>query len=171
VALAAAIPAAPLNSSSSCSASTCEAKGCTSKAPCLSPDDRGYDFSKNDCVARGYCWCDECPPGERIDLVVTGGDNGSCDCNNYCASNWNNNIKPSRPNWKGATCYEAYFTNATTGQNQSRPCNAGGGSGFGHRLFCICQEAAFFCPQHHPGCYLSCAGSGVPPATGKCVPV
>jgi hypothetical protein len=169
VALTAVLSSASLNSA--CSASICSAKGCTAKSPCLGPDNQCYDFSKNECVARDYCWCDECPPGQRIDLFVAGGDNGSCDCNNYCASNWAGEVKRSRPNWKGSTCYEASFTNVTTGQNQSFPCSAGAPAGHS-AVFCLCQEADFFCPPKYPtDCYLSCNVTGVPPATGKCVPV
>jgi hypothetical protein len=42
-------------------ANTCATKGCTAAATCLGTDNRCYTFSKNDCVARGFCWCGECP--------------------------------------------------------------------------------------------------------------
>jgi hypothetical protein len=59
-------------------ANTCATKGCTAAATCLGADNICYTFSKNDCVARGFCWCGECPPGERTDVLVTQGNSGYC---------------------------------------------------------------------------------------------
>jgi hypothetical protein len=48
--------------SASCSASACASAGCTSAIPCLGPNSRCYNLTKNDCVSRGpgYCWCGGC---------------------------------------------------------------------------------------------------------------
>jgi hypothetical protein len=71
------------NSSSKCEArchaptiSNCTMKGCTPAMPCLGTDGRCYDFTKIDCAARQFTWCDLCPPGKHIDVVGVDGDDG-----------------------------------------------------------------------------------------------
>lgn len=44
-----------------------------------------------------------CPDGEIVDMVEDVGDNGSCDCASFCASDWTGILKKQRPNWTGAT--------------------------------------------------------------------
>ena len=39
------------------------------------------------------------------------GDNGSCDCDDFCASGWTGKVKATRPDWSGAT---SAIANATT---------------------------------------------------------
>jgi hypothetical protein len=48
-----------------------------------------------------------CPAGQVLDVVEVDGNNGSCDCNHYCATNWANKVKARRPSWQGATCHSA----------------------------------------------------------------
>ena len=43
-----------------------------------------------------------CPTGQRLDIVSMPGDNGSCDCGSFCASDWTGAVKKARPHWKGA---------------------------------------------------------------------
>ena len=43
-----------------------------------------------------------CPPGQHPDIVSGSGDNGSCDCDTFCATDWDGLIKKSRPQWRGA---------------------------------------------------------------------
>ena len=57
--------------------------------------------------------CSACPPatmplkcaaGQKVDFVSLAGDDGSCDCDSYCASDWNGgSLGRSRPHWIGAT--------------------------------------------------------------------
>jgi hypothetical protein len=150
--------------------SNCTLKGCTPALPCLGTVDRCYDFTKNDCAARQFTWCDLCPPGKHIDVVEVGADNGSCDCNNYCGSSWNGEVKSRRPQWKGATCYQAFFTNATTKQTETIACNVQGVRIGATQQTCVCREAAFFCNKNPTNCDASCIPSGVPPAIENCVP-
>lgn len=44
-----------------------------------------------------------CPAGQHVDIVEAPGDNGSCDCETYCASDWAGDVKAARPQWTGAT--------------------------------------------------------------------
>ena len=44
-----------------------------------------------------------CPVGEKLDVVAAPGDNGSCDCDTFCASDWAGVVKATRPDWSGAT--------------------------------------------------------------------
>jgi hypothetical protein len=44
----------------------------------------------------------KCPAGFHVDYMEATGDNGSCDCESYCASDWSGEIKQQRPGWKGS---------------------------------------------------------------------
>ena len=44
-----------------------------------------------------------CPKGQHVDVVQDDGDNGSCDCAVFCASDWTGSLKAARPHWVGAT--------------------------------------------------------------------
>jgi hypothetical protein len=44
-----------------------------------------------------------CPSGQQMDTVQDDGDNGSCDCESFCAADWSGSIKIKRPHWTGAT--------------------------------------------------------------------
>lgn len=87
-----------------------------------------------------------CPPGQHVDFVEAAGDNGSCDCESYCASDWAHNVKKQRPKWTGATS----LTNATKA--------------------CQCVQATHWCPAKGVGCSSVCDGVGKPTARDFCVP-
>jgi hypothetical protein len=109
----------------------------------------------------------ECPPGQMPDLIVAGGNYG-CRCDAYCGTNWNNEIKSKRPEWKGAACHSAYIDN--TNPRQAWPCdkNHGWNASLQNDLLCICKEAAYFCSG---ACSeAACPGRGFPPAVRNCVP-
>ena len=65
----------------------------------------------NDCGYGGASWASN-PGGIGATLTcnfntpyfATQGNDGSCSCNNYCASNWWNEISIHQPTWSGATC-------------------------------------------------------------------
>eukprot|EP00729_Bicosta_minor_P012873 gene12873-11759_t len=82
------------------------------------------------------------------DSVASTGDNGSCDCAQYCASNWAGNVKRQRPNWKGATSVSGAAAGPT----------------------CTCVEATHWCdkPGNTKGCSNSCNWSGKPKPRALC---
>jgi hypothetical protein len=84
-----------------------------------------------------------CPAGQRVDAVESGGDNGSCDCEEYCASDWGSDVKAVRPGWVGATSVSNYTTQAGT-------------------LVCVCVQGSHWCVrQPGEGCGAVCnAGPG-----------
>jgi hypothetical protein len=103
-----------------------------------------------------------CPAGQEVDYIVVGGDDGSCDCDSYCASNWNGDVKGVRPQWRGAVS----ATKATT------HCNGTGPANFPP---CFCVQASHWCaPQNSsvgaPPCSASCDKTGVPKPADYCVP-
>lgn len=38
------------------------------------------------------------------------GDNGTCECNAYCRTNWNNENRAQHSSWLGARCVDGYNT-------------------------------------------------------------
>eukprot|EP01043_Picozoa_sp_COSAG02_P038283 COSAG02_NODE_2941_length_7696_cov_10.082533_2_plen_181_part_00 len=102
-----------------------------------------------------------CPSGQKVDFIVVEGDDGSCACDEYCASNWNGEVKGVRPHWSGAVS----ATNSTT------HCH-----GTGHFAPCFCVQASHWCnPQNMsvgaPSCSASCDHTGVPQPQDYCIPV
>ena len=90
-----------------------------------------------------------CPAGQRVDWLESDGDNGSCNCDEYCATDWGGTLKRLRPQWTGATSVANY----TSGS-----------------LVCVCVQATQWCAHEAGvGCGASCKKS---PPTPKdfCVP-
>ena len=89
-----------------------------------------------------------CPPGQKLDVVAAGGDNGSCDCVEFCASDWKNNLKSARPHWTGAT---SALPGSTTN--------------------CQCVQATHWCPvgNKSSGCSSACDKLGPPSPARYCV--
>ena len=88
-----------------------------------------------------------CPPGQHMDYVEAPGDNGSCDCDIFCAADWDNQIKAARPHWTGAT---SLGSNTTTS--------------------CRCVQATHWCPHGKAGgCAAACDKVGKPKAAHVCV--
>ena len=78
--------------------------------------------------------------GDGLDTVASGGNSGSCDCDQFCAANWHNNVKAARPHWRGATSWL---------NDQSGPT-------------CTCLEATHWCEvAEGVACASSCASNGV----------
>lgn len=94
-----------------------------------------------------------CPSGQHVDWLEDEGDNGSCNCDEYCATDWTGSLKARRPKWTGAASVYNYTS---------------GGS-----LVCICVQATHWC-DHAPGvgCGASCRATagGVPTPKEYCVP-
>lgn len=90
-----------------------------------------------------------CPSGQRVDYVSAPGDDGTCDCHDFCASDWDKSIRAARPHWKGATsAYPAGVASAC----------------------CICVQATHWCPMAPKGgCGASCHAMGKPNATNYCI--
>ena len=118
---------------------------------------RFYDFEVG-----GYSPCKSPPPppepriscasGSHIDSVTEGGDNGSCNCAEFCASDWSGNLASKRPHWKGATSLYA-----NTSHDRNVPC--------------VCVQATHFCPKKGGGgCEAICDKPGTPVAHDFCVP-
>jgi hypothetical protein len=89
-----------------------------------------------------------CPPGYVLDVVDAAGDNGSCKCETFCASNWADSVKSQRPHWRGAT---AAVKGTTTG--------------------CKCIQASHWCTATpgKVGCSASCDQAGEPVPQDYCV--
>jgi hypothetical protein len=81
------------------------------------------------------------------DFVLSSGDDGSCPCDLFCASNWHGNVKRQRSSWSGSTSLY------------------GGESG----PTCTCVEATHWCEADvAKGCDNSCDGpKGIPTALCK----
>lgn len=90
----------------------------------------------------------ECPKGQHVDYVPAAGDDGSCTCDEFCASDWDKSIRAARPQWTGAT--SAYPPGVAS-------------------TCCICVQASHWCPTGAP-CGASCGKVGTPNATNYCVP-
>ena len=73
-----------------------------------------------------------CPPGKTPDTVPAPGDNGSCDCDTFCATDWTGTIKQARPQWRGAA-------SAIPGASVN----------------CQCVQGTHWCPKG-PSCSDSC---------------
>lgn len=95
----------------------------------------------------------KCPQGQRVDYIPANGDDGSCTCDEFCASDWGGSVKALRPQWTGATSAFPPGVASTC---------------------CVCVQATHFCPKPSPGsgepCQASCHGFGIPNATAYCVP-
>jgi hypothetical protein len=94
----------------------------------------------------------QCPPASRVDFVLASGDDGSCDCAEFCASDWDHTIKAARPAWTGATSAFPPGVASTC---------------------CVCVQATHWCTGQSPTgpvCQEACAGIGPPNATNYCVP-
>ena len=89
-----------------------------------------------------------CPEGQKLDVVAAGGDNGSCDCAEFCASDWKGNVKAARPHWTGAT-------SAVPGSTTD----------------CQCVQATHWCPVSNKssGCNSACDKVGAPKPAQWCV--
>ena len=97
--------------------------------------------------AGGYAPCVDavpsalrCPEGETLDSVGADGDDGSCDCDDFCASDWNGKIKKARPHWTGAA-------SAVPGAHTD----------------CMCVQGSHWCPKSG-ACASSCKALGKPKA-------
>lgn len=96
-----------------------------------------------------------CPSGQRVDWLEEEGDNGTCDCNEYCATDWVGSLKARRPDWTGAISVYNYTSGSVS-----------------PHLVCVCVQATHWCDRK-PG--VSCGGScrsagGMPTARDFCVP-
>ena len=87
----------------------------------------------------------QCPAGQVLDKIPAPGDNGSCDCDKFCATDWVGSVKKSRPHWTGAA---SAVPNATTQ--------------------CECVQATHFCMKN-PSCTKSCDESGRPTPHDYCI--
>eukprot|EP01052_Picozoa_sp_SAG31_P008647 SAG31_NODE_440_length_15664_cov_8.209252_4_plen_890_part_00 len=87
-----------------------------------------------------------CPAGERPDTVRAAHDNGSCDCDDYCASDWSGSVKQARPHWRGAA--------------SAIP---------GARLDCLCVQGTHWCPRNASKCRDSCERQGKPTPIDYCI--
>ena len=96
-----------------------------------------------------------CPAGEHVDYWENHGDNGSCDCAEFCASDWMSTVKPNRPSWAGATSVSNYT-------------DPGSGA-----LVCVCVQGTHWCPRTNQswGCSAVCqhTGAAVPTPHNYCV--
>ena len=97
-----------------------------------------------------------CPPGMKPDVVAVSGDDGSCSCAEYCATDWGGVIKAARPHWKGAA--------SAAGNSTGGPFAACGTS------VCVCVSGTHFCPKYVHECKEGCNVSGVPTPTNVCIP-
>ena len=90
-----------------------------------------------------------CPTGQMLDSVPAGGDNGSCDCVEFCASDWKDKVKAARPHWQGAT-------SAVPGSTTD----------------CQCVQATHWCPvaNKSSACGSACDKAGEPQPAHYCVP-
>ena len=106
-------------------------------SPCIDPPQPTGKFS--------------CPKGQHLDVFVDTGDNGSCKCEEFCASDWSGQIKQHKPGWTGATSIYAN-TSADT------------------QVPCQCVQATKFCPHGKFGCNGSCDAQGLPTPIHNCKP-
>ena len=93
-----------------------------------------------------------CPPGEMPDVVAAPGDNGSCDCDTFCAADWAGTIKEVRPQWRGA----ASATSATPGARVD--CKCVQGKRLSGPIVAISPTSSWLCAsmhRHYTGCWLS----------------
>ena len=117
---------------------------CLGKASCDLSASANVDVLGNPCEPPPPPISLKCPPGQHVDWVDADGDNGSCDCSSYCATNWGNQVKPQRPTWTGATS----ASNAT-------------------KTNCICVQAGHWCTT---GAGCNCKAEGTPYPQNFCLP-
>ena len=86
-------------------------------------------------------------PPTTADSVQSPGNDGSCDCAVFCASNWGGTVLQQRPLWRGATSVARGSIN------------------------CECVEATHWCKlwtrshtKSDPGCSTLCDNTGIPTA-------
>ena len=94
----------------------------------------------------------ECPAGETVDVVLVSGDDGSCDCAEYCATDWEGAVHKERPQWMGAT----------SAASAHKPFRCGGAT------VCACTQATHFCPKIEHECQEGCQAPGKPRARQWC---
>jgi hypothetical protein len=100
-----------------------------------------------------------CPKGQKVDVLLASGDDGSCSCDEYCATNWGGHVKSAKPGWTGAT--------SVFGKNSSV---FGCGSVPGAPKMCACVQATHFCPAIVHLCKSGCDKVGSPVPLNYCVP-
>ena len=93
-----------------------------------------------------------CPNGTSLDVVLLSGDDGSCNCEEYCATDWNGQLKTQRPQWGGAT---SLFGNSTAPVGCDPP-------------ICACVQATHWCARIEHECKLGCGSTGVPAPRDFC---
>ena len=98
-----------------------------------------------------------CPQEMKLDVVLVSGDDGSCSCAEYCATDWGGAIKAARPHWQGAA-------SAAGNSTHSGPFAACGVA------VCACVRGTHFCPKYAHECKEGCNVSGVPSPTDACIP-
>ena len=88
---------------------------------------------------------------KKSDYITVGGNNGTCSCNKYCATNWASQVTAQRPKWKGSRGIESITTDG-------KHVSANNPVGLGKLQSCKCGEA--------PGPWISgihgCAGAVIP---------
>ena len=98
----------------------------------------------------------KCPDGQHVDYIQDTGDNGSCDCAEYCASDWSSLLSLQRPEWVGAT--SAWNFTDEHGN-----------------LICACIQASHFCRRRNQswGCSDICshANTTIPTPHNYCAPI
>ena len=107
-----------------------------------------------------------CPTGMKHDVSIVFGNDGSCSCDEYCASDWAGDLHEQKSRWKGAT---SAYANRT---DQQLPFHCAGQPS-SSSLACACVAAEYYCPKVDNAthkCKNSCDGIGVPMATELCVP-
>jgi hypothetical protein len=127
---------------------------------------QAYHARYYDPKAGGYSPCKAPPPapqpslptpckaGTHVDTVTLPGDDGSCDCAEFCASDWTGGLRRARPHWRGATSLYA-----GTSHDKTTPCT--------------CVQAARWCPKGNTsgGCETICRELGAPqPVSAMVVP-
>lgn len=112
--------------------------------------DRFYDSE-----AGGYAPCSsaptnsdlKCPEGQMVDSIQVGGDDGSCSCDEFCATDWSGQVKKARPHWSGAAS-----------------------AVHGAKTNCLCVQASHWCQKDQElGCQQSCRSVGAPSPRNYCV--
>ena len=95
-----------------------------------------------------------CPTGTSVDVVFVSGDDGSCNCNEYCATDWSGRLKTLRPEWGGAA---SLFGNGTAPLGCDPP-------------VCACVQATHWCAKIEHECKLGCDSARVPTPRDFCRP-
>jgi hypothetical protein len=104
-----------------------------------------------------------CPPGQELDILTMTGDNGGCDCDSYCATDWGGESAHLRPSWKGARCLSASTSEGAASCSSLLTGN----------LRCQCVQASSFCPKNNshlrPCDPLSQCPHGLPAPMPNCI--